>query len=126
MNPDQSLINELLDRWDEERSAGRQPDLQRLCQDHPEALPVLREQIHAFEQMDQLLKRNQPATFNTSAENGSSVSAGSPVSLVSVGSIVSTAARYRIIKSHARGGLGEVLVAQDGCDPSSPGKLGGI
>ncbi len=113
MNPDQSLIDELLDRWDEERSAGRQPDLQRLCQDHPEALPVLREQIRAFEQMDQLLKRNQPATLNTSAENGSPASAGSQVSSVSVGSIVSTAARYRVIKSHARGGLGEVLVAQD-------------
>ena len=116
MNPDHSLIDQLLDRWDEERLAGRQPDLQRLCQDYPEALPLLREQIHAFEQMDQLLKRNQPATLSTSAENASSASAGSPKSpgsLVSVGSIVSTAARYRVIKSHARGGLGEVLVAHD-------------
>ena len=113
MNPAQSLIDQLLDRWDEERGTGRQPDLQRLCQDHPEALPVLREQIRAFEQMDQLLKRNQPATFNTPTENGSSVVPGSSADLVSAGSIVSTATRYRVIKSHARGGLGEVLLAQD-------------
>jgi len=113
MNPDHSLIDQLLDRWDEERLAGRQPDLQRLCQDHPEALPLLREQIRAFEQMDQMLKRNQPATFNASTEDISPVSAGTQVSAVSVGSIVSTATRYRVIKSHARGGLGEVLLAED-------------
>ncbi len=113
MNPDQSLIDQLLDRWDEERLAGRQPDLQQLCQNHPEALPVLREQIRAFQQMDELLKRSQPATFNAPTEHGSPASAKTQVSLVSAGSIVSTAARYRVIKSHARGGLGEVLLAQD-------------
>lgn len=110
MTPDQSLIDQLLDRWEEERNSGRQPDLPLLCREHPEALPVLREKILAFEQMDQLLRRNQPDTGYAPLENGSenTVEPSLPA-----GSIVSTAARYRVIRTHARGGLGEVMLAED-------------
>lgn len=110
MSSEKSLIDELLDRWDDEQAAGRVPDLSRLCNDHPELLPRLQERIRIFQQMEQILKSDLETTLKTTQDAGRS----DPVKWSSaVNSVIDGVVKYRIIESHARGGLGEVLIAED-------------
>lgn len=107
---DESLIGQLLDSWEDEWLNGVTPDLERICAGHPDALPRLQERVQAFLRMNQLLADplspgQQPHDDHRAFND--SVSSAEP------GTIITTEARYRILRPHAHGGLGEVLVAHD-------------
>lgn len=110
MSSEKSLIEQLLDRWEDEKLAGRHPDLSAICAEHPELLPQLQLRIQVFERMEQALKSNLESTWRTYQEDGQKQR--SP-SLLSADSVVSSLVKYRIVESHARGGLGEVFIAVD-------------
>jgi len=111
---DGAVIEQLLDRWEEERLAGRVPDLIAICRASPQLLPVLEKQVQALQQMERLLEdhgANSPGHEGPTNAPRSVESGGR--STLPAGSIVSASATFRVISAHARGGLGEVLLAQD-------------
>ncbi len=102
------LVLELFRRWLQVREAGAPVALEELCSDHPELLAELKEQIDSWEGTQASLPtRRQDAItpqLDTPA-NGRRPSPDSPHP---------TEARYRMLRFHAKGGLGEVFVAEDG------------
>ena len=110
MSSEKSLIEQLLDRWEDEKAAGHSPDLSALCSDHPDLLPQLQDRIRAFEKMEQALKSDLESTWRTSQDG---VHHGRSPSLLPQDSVVNGVVSYRIVESHARGGLGEVFIAED-------------
>lgn len=110
MSSEKSLIEQLLDQWEDEKAAGRSPDLSALCSDHPDLLPQVQERIRAFEKMEQALRSDLASTWRTSQEGGREKGS---VSQLPADTVVNGSVRYRIVESHARGGLGEVFIAED-------------
>lgn len=107
---DNSIIDQLLDRWQDELDSGRTPDLERLCADYPGMLPELRRRVAAFQKMDnKLWKFMEESTVQSDDAERTEHTEFS----VSDSELFSANVRYRIRSSHARGGLGEVLVAED-------------
>src|SRR5262245_33965396 len=96
MTPDGRLTDLLL-QWENLRELGQAPSPEGLCRDHPELLAPFREAIRALAGLDPLL------------------------GTVAAAPAVETAApwpgafprRYRPLGLHARGGLGEVYLAED-------------
>lgn len=93
-----NAIEDLLDQWEAAREAGAALTPEQLCQDHPELLHELRRRVALLQAFD---------AYDLTA-----------VSVVDGGAHPATppgdaADRYRRLALHARGGLGEVYVAQD-------------
>jgi serine/threonine-protein kinase len=90
-------LHELLDQWDDGREQGKQLAPEDLCPDHPELLSVLKELTGALESVDSFLEAK--------TEDGPWAA---PPSIGAVG-------RYRALGEGpvARGGLGEIWLAQD-------------
>ena len=110
MSSEKSLIEQLLDRWEDEKAAGTSPDLAALCSDHPDLLPLVQERIRAFEKMELALRSDLASTWRTSQEGGQEKRS---MCQLPADSVVNGSVRYRIVESHARGGLGEVFIAED-------------
>jgi serine/threonine protein kinase len=104
---DESLIEELLDQWDELQSSGQTPDLAELCRHHPQLRERLEKTIQAFQAMNRALRE----TVSGTADSPEAESPPKANDLTD--SVVSCEAQYRVLRSHARGGLGEVLIAHD-------------
>ncbi len=105
----ESLIEQLLDKWEEQRNAGLTADLTEICRDHPQLFQTVTERVRAFEAMDKALRHSDHTASKISdgqSTPGTTVNSSSPEIMVA-------RAQYRILRSHARGGLGEVLLAQD-------------
>ena len=117
-----SSVRELVLRWQELRDQGRSVSAEELCAGCPEQLEELKRQIEALRSMQRFL--------DTSA--GDAPSAATPGTLVTGGEAEEQSAaglgedaatpesdaplvgsRYRPLRLHAQGGLGEVFVAQD-------------
>src|SRR5256885_12590676 len=99
---DDTPVSDLLFRWEAARREGQSVSPEELCRDCPDQLDGLKRQIEVLELIRPLLGQatDAPATVTGAATD----SAPAP----------STAAgRYRPLRPHARGGLGEVLVAED-------------
>jgi serine/threonine-protein kinase len=107
-NPlDENHLGELLQRWDEMRRDGTEPTPEQLCIDCPELAQELTRRTDAIRALDRLLDRTQPsATIIPRA--GLLEEADRPSYDATL-----HAPRYRRLRLHARGGLGEVYVAQD-------------
>ncbi len=88
-------LDDLLLRWEEERRRGRDLTPEELCRDRTDLLPEVRSQVAALRAMDRLL------------DGPSEAPAARP------GAVVSAPGRYRVVRPHARGGIGEVLLARD-------------
>jgi serine/threonine-protein kinase len=113
---DQTKLEELLDRWDDARQAGAEPDLVSLCRETPELMPQLRERIRAFLAMDQALHRaveTGAGESNGDRTHSTDVSRSAAPAEPPAGSRMEAASQYWIQRPHARGGLGEVLIAED-------------
>jgi serine/threonine protein kinase len=104
---DESLIEELLDQWDEIQSSGRTPDLADLCRHHPRLRERLEKKVQAFQAMNRALRETTSGTADSPAAQ--SHQTANDLS----DSVVTCKAQYRVLRSHARGGLGEVLIARD-------------
>ncbi len=108
---DDSLIEKLLDEWQERVQTGRPADLTEICSEHPQLLPAVKEKAAAFAAMDRALRTGQttvtiPGVSDTSDGNNSAVAKGTFALMLA-------RPRYRVVRFHAKGGLGEVLVAHD-------------
>jgi tetratricopeptide (TPR) repeat protein len=106
-----STVNELLLRWQELREQGRPVSAEELCAGRPELLDDLRRQIEALRSMEQFLG----ATGDTpeSAGHPAAPSTRPGGETAAAGEAPLVGARYRPLRLHARGGLGEVFVARD-------------
>jgi tetratricopeptide (TPR) repeat protein len=109
---DTPTINELVLRWQELREQGQNVSAEELCADRPELLDDVRRQIDALRSMEQFLglgsglqesvARGEAPTIRL-ADHGVAGEGDGPL----VGS------RYRPLRLHAWGGLGEVYLARD-------------
>jgi hypothetical protein len=102
MSSDTSL-NVLLVRWAEARRSGQAVTPEELCQDCPDRLAELRQQIRALELIWPLVANEVADTVDATLPLPSAVAPASPAG----------GGRYRPVRPHAKGGLGEVLVAED-------------
>ncbi len=99
---------DLLVRWDDLRRHGRDATAEELCPDSPELAEELRVRIEALCGIDPVLQIAQTALAfapEDSARSEPAVDRGVP-------DVMRALAVYRPQRRHARGGLGEVLAAQ--------------
>jgi eukaryotic-like serine/threonine-protein kinase len=91
-------LHELLDRWDEARERGEATAAEELCRNHPELLAVFKELAGTLESLDSFLEAKAGAT---------AWAAPSP--------LIGAVGRYRALGAVpvAKGGLGEIWLAQD-------------
>ncbi len=101
---DETLLENLLEQWDRLRRTGQTVDADALCASSPQLLPLFRQKITTILDMERLLERQEETLRGELEVSASGASAAS---------IVCTESRFRVLRSHARGGLGEVLLAQD-------------
>src|SRR5690349_2694916 len=115
-------VSDLVLRWQELRDQGRSVSAEELCADRPEQLEELKRQIEALRSMQRFLGTSgggppgaaTPLTLVTGAEaeKQSAAQLGEDVATPE-SSAPLVASRYRPLRLHAKGGLGEVFVAQD-------------
>ncbi len=113
-------VNELVQRWQDLHQRGRSVSAEELCTENPELLDELRRQIQALMAMEQFLgtaddgpdasPAGTPAPANRAetpnvhlGETSATATSGAPLA----------GSRYRPLRLHAQGGLGEVYLAQD-------------
>ncbi len=96
-------LKDLLLRWEELRRQGQEVAVGELCRDCPELQAELHWHIEALQFMDSLLE--------TKAEENRPPAQADPAPALPLS--LATEARYAVVRWHAQGGLGEVLVAQD-------------
>jgi serine/threonine-protein kinase len=101
MNDSDSLILELVLRWEEASSEGKQPDLKEICRDYPHLLSAVEQRVAALRSMTPLLSTD---SLTDTVDSGEGAGNGREA----IGEI-----RYAGGRLHARGGLGEVLRADD-------------
>ena len=91
-------LHELLDRWDEARERGEAVAPKELCRKHPELLAVFQELAGTLESLDSFLEAK--------AEAGA---------WAAPSSLIGAVGRYRALGEGpvAKGGLGEIWLAQD-------------
>jgi serine/threonine-protein kinase len=99
-----STVNELVLRWQELREQGRAVSAEELCAGRPELLDDLRRQIEALVSMEQFLGASGGETLGAALDGAPGPEGwGAPL----------VGARYRPLRLHAQGGLGEVYLARD-------------
>ncbi|MCI0360000.1 MAG: serine/threonine protein kinase [Planctomycetaceae bacterium] len=101
--PHTTTLDELLTRWDEAYTNGREISAEELCRPHssPDLLVAVRDHIRALKQMDGLLKTH--CWINDQERVDTELGPVEPV----------THQRYAIQSHLAKGGLGTVFVAED-------------
>lgn len=108
--PDDELLDELLDRWEELVEQQEHVDLAELCRDAPHLLSELSKRVQMLSAVDSLLSI-YVSHFNSPSQNGSSASPSdediaAAISLINAG-------RYVPVRFLAEGGLGRLYVARD-------------
>ncbi len=99
-----SVIDDLLDRWEEQRELGVNLSAEELCIDHPELLEEVERQITA------LLAFESGFGFDLKEKSTAGLLAGS---LYSPPQDLQLINRYSLQGCHAVGGLGQVYLAHD-------------
>ncbi len=106
--PNDPKLDELLDHWEHLRAQGQTPLPEELCGDCPELLPKLRWRIRALEAVEQMLG---PAD---GTDGGAPIVPDTTEATSRQGlTTLFTRSSYRVLRFHAQGGLGEVLLARD-------------
>jgi serine/threonine-protein kinase len=108
---ERARIDSLVVRFEELRERGTPVSAEELCRDCPELLAELKQQLHVLDSMNALLgdAGSDEASSDLMLR---STDPASPAAAVPPAA-VAAATRYRVLRLHARGGLGEVLVAHD-------------
>jgi eukaryotic-like serine/threonine-protein kinase len=99
---------DLLVRWDELRRQGSEVTPEELCAQSPELVGEMRRGIEALRGVDPLLEVEATASDSTSGGAGFG-----EIADCEMPELLRAFAAYRPRRRHARGGLGEVLVAQE-------------
>ncbi|MDA1165438.1 MAG: serine/threonine-protein kinase, partial [Planctomycetota bacterium] len=117
---DQKAIDNLVARWQEHWAKGQEVSAQQLCQDCPELTDSVDERIQSLKAQARLTETAQETADESAVVRGSTQRDGSARLSTQDGSSPATtreklsgSSRYRILNAHAKGGLGEVFVAQD-------------
>jgi len=117
---DQKTLDILLSRWQELWSKGQEVSTEELCRDCPEFVDSVDERIQSLKAQARLTETAQETADESAFTRGSTqrdgnarISTQQTPGAPSSGGIVSGDSRYRILNAHAKGGLGEVFVAQD-------------
>jgi tetratricopeptide (TPR) repeat protein len=117
-----SSVNELVLHWQELREQGRAASAEELCADRPELLDEFRRQIEALVSMEQFLGASGDDTPSgppvRSPELAAQAETPPTIRLerganTADGGAPLVGSRYRPLRLHARGGLGEVFIARD-------------
>lgn len=107
----QVSIFDLLAKWESAQHRGVDLSLEKLCADAPELLPELKEKVAALNSMARMVETLDTQDDVTKRSPPSAAEAGRPKGWSEAP--ISTYSRYQFVKWHAKGGLGEVLVAHD-------------
>jgi tetratricopeptide (TPR) repeat protein len=111
---DQSTVNELLLRWQELRDQGRAVSPEELCAGRPDLLDDLRRQVEALRSMERFLGTTGGTPPSAAHPEAPTVRAGKErEAAAAAGEVPLVGSRYRPLRLHARGGLGEVYLARD-------------
>jgi formylglycine-generating enzyme required for sulfatase activity/tRNA A-37 threonylcarbamoyl transferase component Bud32 len=110
-------VNELVRQWQELREQGRAVSAEELCAACPDLLDELRRHIEALVSMERFLGATGSGATVTGAEAASQVETrpglpGDGTGVPAEGA-PQVGSRYRPLRLHAKGGLGEVYLAQD-------------
>jgi serine/threonine protein kinase len=103
-------LSELLLQWEQFNQQGQHVTAADLCADDPHLVDALNLRIQALCSLDALMN---PCSVRDETYLGASTAKAEPTRNAQYASKISTQSNYRVLRSHARGGLGEVLVAQD-------------
>jgi serine/threonine-protein kinase len=106
--PLNTRVLDLLLRWEEGREQGQSLTPEELCRDCPELLPEVRQRLQQLHSLAYLIDKAGEALV---PPPGSTVLTASPEAAQPA--VASAAPRYRRLRFHARGGLGEVYVGLD-------------
>ncbi len=109
---DDDVISDLLDRWESAWQSGIDIDVHVLCSDHPQLVKLVQHRVQVLQAMNRVLDIRPSTDENNSLEGNTWPKLATRHTDREVGTI-STLSDYRVIRPHARGGLGEVLVAFD-------------
>jgi Flp pilus assembly protein TadD/tRNA A-37 threonylcarbamoyl transferase component Bud32 len=110
---DTTPVNELLLRWQELRDQGRAVSAEGLCAGRPDLLDDLRRQIEALRSMEQFLGTTGGGPPLPTDPEAPSIPLGEETAATAAGEGPLVGSRYRPLRLHARGGLGEVYLARD-------------
>jgi serine/threonine-protein kinase len=105
---DEGRLDALLDRYEELRAQGTPVGIDDLCRDCQELQEIVEQRIRALESMNAFFgaeEGEEPAT--PTSHSHETAAAASAEDALAAGS------RYRLLRAHAQGGLGEVHVARD-------------
>ena len=107
---DDSLLEDLLDRWEEAQEEGADLSPEQLCQAHPELLPRLKEQIEKLRGVEAGLKRWNAAAGDSDITRG-------PFELTEASQAtehnIRLNAQFSELEFFRKGGLGAVFRARD-------------
>jgi serine/threonine protein kinase len=98
-----SLIDDLIDRWEEANEQGTVLSAEQLCADHPELLVEVRRQLRALVAVEKFLE----------SELGDSNVLKPELSQYCPPESLSLTGNFRLERLHASGGLGQVYLAHD-------------
>lgn len=104
-------IDELLQCWEEQRNQDKSPSPEELCADCPELVDEVRRRLQALRAMDEALDLSEGLGEPTVADSDGLGEPVLPLPAPAVSAAVEV--RYRPLRFHARGGLGEVYLAED-------------
>src|SRR5437660_663060 len=99
-------LDELLSRWEALKQRYGSVSAEELCADCPDLRDEFLRHVQALEALDPLLQRVMGAQNTTPM-------GPSPVDDSPLPGTARSQARYRVIRFHAKGGLGEVFLARD-------------
>lgn len=117
----EDIVLELVLRWEELRSQGQLIDLESLCEEYPDLMEQVREKVKALESMNQhLASSNVSSSQQVRSVPDGEVSqrafttfSGSKSRGNAKLGFVGSECKFKVLKPHARGGLGEVYLAED-------------
>ena len=103
MDEHDSLVVDLVVEWEQARTSGRAVDLREICREHPHLLSAVEEKVAALQIMTPVFSIGEG--LDTAVD---STGCTELVTTATTGEI-----QYVIGPVHARGGLGEVVLASD-------------
>jgi eukaryotic-like serine/threonine-protein kinase len=109
---DDDVISDLLDRWESAWHSGIDIDIKTLCSDYPALTDRVTQRVAVLKAMNRVLDLH-PSTDEKNSRDGNTWPESTSHHSDREIATISTMSDYRVIRSHARGGLGEVLVAFD-------------
>ena len=98
-------IMQLLEKWDELRESGHEPEIAELCADHPELIAELTDRIQQLKAMDWLDASSEVVQQNSAAMIEVEDKSAAKADIV--------ADRYQLVSQIAAGGFSQVWKAKD-------------